>query len=83
MRLIDADGFKKQIVAMAIANGYPPKKANAMCEIIDHQPTAYDIDVIVERLEKCFRRYYGSARWEEAYLTKKVLEIAKGGRIDE
>lgn len=50
-RLIDADEFKKQIAGMAIANNYPPDKANKMCELIDRQPTAYDVDKVVERLE--------------------------------
>ncbi len=52
MRLIDAEEFKKQIAGMAIANNYPADKANKMCELIDCQPTAYDVDKVVERLEK-------------------------------
>ncbi len=51
MRLIDAEEFKKQIAGMAIANNYPADKANKMCELIDCQPTAYDVDKVVERLE--------------------------------
>lgn len=51
MRLIDADEFKKQIVAMAILNNYPPSKANALCELIDRQPTAYDLDKVIEKLQ--------------------------------
>lgn len=51
MRLIDADEFKKQIVGMAIAKNYPAEKANALCEIIDLQPTAYDVDKVVEKVE--------------------------------
>lgn len=38
-RLIDADKFKQEISAMAIKNNYPVRKANALCEIIDRQPT--------------------------------------------
>ncbi len=52
MRLIDAEEFKKQIAGMAIANNYPADKANKMCELIDCQPTAYDVDKVVEQLEK-------------------------------
>lgn len=51
MRLINADEFKKQIAGMAIVNNYPADKANKMCELIDCQPTAYDVDKVVERLE--------------------------------
>ena len=44
MRLIDADTFKKQIAGMTIANNYPVNKASALCDLIDAQPTAYDLD---------------------------------------
>lgn len=52
MRLIDADAFKSQIAGMAISNNYPANKANAWCELIDAQPTAYDLDKVVEQLEE-------------------------------
>lgn len=52
MRLIDADEFKKQIAGMAIANNYPADRANKMCELIDCQPIAYDVDKVVESLEE-------------------------------
>lgn len=52
MRLIDADTFKKQIAGMTIANNYPVKKASALCDLIDAQPTAYDLDKVVEQIEK-------------------------------
>lgn len=50
MRLIDADKIKSQIAAMAIANAYPTNKANALCELIDAQPTSYDVDKVVEQI---------------------------------
>lgn len=54
MRLIDADEFKKQIAGMTILNGYPPEKANVLCEIIDAQPTAYDLDDVITQLSRCY-----------------------------
>lgn len=48
MRLIDADELKNQIVEMAIANHYSADKANKMCELIDSQKTAYDVDTVVK-----------------------------------
>ena len=51
-RLIDADAFKRQVAGMAISNNYPANKANALCELIDAQPTAYDSDKVVAQLEK-------------------------------
>lgn len=50
MRLIDADEFKKQIAAIAIKNNYPEEKANAMCELVDAQPTAYDVEAVCRKL---------------------------------
>lgn len=52
MRLIDADKFKKQIAGMAIVNGYSAQKVNKMCELIDEQPTAYDVDKVIKQLEE-------------------------------
>lgn len=51
-RLIDADEFQKQIVGMAILNNYPPDKANALCKLVDSQPTAFDVDSVVNELKR-------------------------------
>ena len=50
-KLIDADEFKKQIVAMTILNNYPPSKANALGGLIDRQTIAYDPDKVIEKLQ--------------------------------
>ena len=47
MRLIDADEFQKQIVGMTILNNYPLNKSNALCELVDNQPTAFDVNNVV------------------------------------
>ena len=52
MRLIDADKFKQKIAATTIKNNLVVSKCNAVCDLIDSQPTAYDVDKVVERLEK-------------------------------
>ena len=51
MRLIDADTFKKQIAGMTIANNYPVNKASALCDLIDAQPTAYNLDNVIAQLK--------------------------------
>lgn len=51
MRLIDADEFQKQIVGMTILNNYPLNKSNALCELVDNQPTAFDVNNVVSNLE--------------------------------
>lgn len=52
MRLIDADALIKQIAGMTIVNNHPPQKANALCKLIQDQPTAYDVDGVVKELEE-------------------------------
>ena len=81
MRLIDADAFKSQIAGMVISNNYPANKANAWCELIDAQATAYDPDKVVDQLEKEFKRYYGE-NWNKAPYLVKAIEIVKGGGVD-
>lgn len=95
MRLIDADEFKKQIAGMAIVNNYPADKANKMCELIDCQPTAYDVDKVIERLEHdteiALKRYMTCnadtlpvtyTRYSTQYKERrKCLEIFKSGGI--
>ncbi len=52
MRLIDANKFKQQIAAITIRDNLVPEKSNAICELIDKQPTAYDLDKVIEQLEE-------------------------------
>lgn len=92
MRLIDADEFQKQIAGMAILNNYPPNKANALCELIDSQPTAFDVEKVVRELRDLKLSYYitiantGDADKDYAYLNiANAIDIAieiikRGGR---
>uniref|UniRef100_UPI003FF10D8A hypothetical protein n=1 Tax=Roseburia sp. TaxID=2049040 RepID=UPI003FF10D8A len=83
MRLIDADAFKSQIAGMAISNNYPANKANALCELIDAQPAAYDLDKVVEQLEKvAFERYGNDGMGGEMVVNMDdAIEIVKGGGV--
>ena len=97
MRLIDADKFKQQIAGMTIVNNYPAEKANAWCELIDVQPTAYDMDKVVEQLEEekeiahaDFDEYVNEvcpsldADYDDLYHMglERGIEIVKGGGVD-
>ena len=93
MRLIDADEFEKQIAGMTIANNYPVKKASALCDLIDAQPTAYDLDKVVEQLEdlkslvpvnRLLDNIVNEKPKELGMLIayRKAIEIVKGGGID-
>lgn len=86
MRTIDADKFKKQIAGMAIVNGYSAQKVNKMCELIDEQPTAYDVDAVVEQLKTDSSvRLYGSGNSNNYLIPlEKAIKIVKaGGNINE
>lgn len=78
--LIDADAFKRQVAGMAISNNYPANKANALCKLIDAQPTAYDSDKVVEQLEDNFNATEDKGV-RLAY--HHAIEIVKGGGVDE
>lgn len=85
MRLIDADKLTKQIAGMAFANNYPSNKALALCKLIDSQPTAYDVDKVVEQLEnerKFWENAYDSNLGKEkARSYEHAIEIVKAGGI--
>ena len=94
MRLIDADEFQKQIVGMAILNNYQPNKANALCELIDSQPTAFDVEKVIEQIEEesCqsytdFKKYAeehnmdgGFNDWHYKGLNRAIEIVKRGGR---
>ena len=98
MRLIDADEFQKQIAGMAILNNYPPNKANALCELVDNQPTAFDVENVVSNLEQlkldgacnnedCVYCKYLNECWDgdmsEEHAIDMAIEIVKRGGLDE
>ena len=78
-RLIDADAFKRQIAGMTIANSYSVNKANALCELIDAKPTAYDPDKVVEQLDEYITKIVG----RKSALYQTVMQIVKGGGVDD
>ena len=51
-RLIDADYFKEQIVAVTLKNNLDTDKAMPLLELIATQPTAFDIEKVVAELEE-------------------------------
>ena len=89
-RLIDADKFKKQVAGMAIINNFPADKANALCNLIDKQPTAYDVDKVVEKLEEVKNKdteiALDEAQKERCFWyaqgMNRAIEIVKGGGVN-
>lgn len=49
MRLIDADVFEE-----FIRKNCTDSLVDLWCELVRRQPTAYDIDGVVEQLERCY-----------------------------
>lgn len=78
-RLIDADALKSLIAGMAISNNYPANKANALCELIDTQPTAYDVDKVVAQLEE-YREEM--ERFKCGGMLSDMIEVVKAGGVE-
>ena len=90
MRLIDADALIKAINPMYIS------KVNIVADtfaegcmqfekLIKEQPTAYDIDKVIEQLEEksaTYCREYGYAEDENILYLPDVIEIVEKGGIE-
>lgn len=72
MRLIDADKLRKELLMMECMED--------VVEIIDNEPTAYDVDKVVEELETYKAKHKGSDG-HYISITNKAIEIVKGGGV--
>lgn len=76
MRLIDADAINPMRC---------PRSISEMRKWIDEQPTAYDIDKVVEQLEECKTKKYVSGITNTPYefgachAMDDAIKIVKGG----
>lgn len=100
MRLIDADEFKKELyqqwfIDILLTQRNSEDMFYALAQKIDEQPTAYDVDKVVEQLEelgqkmsesKSIQKYGESSpanhRYYKAVSVKRAIEIVKGGGVD-
>ena len=57
MRLIDADYFKEQIAAATVKENIEPKKGIALMGVVDSQPTAYDLDKVIYKINNIFKHH--------------------------
>lgn len=80
MGLIDADALKKDLKSVTLSNG-TLVNTNAVLLLLDKYPTAYDVDKVVERLEKEKNPNYredGSLMGERAAIEiDKAIDIVK------
>ena len=72
MRLIEIDELKKNIDEKI--GDFPHRKM--LFNVIDNQPTAYDIDKVVEQLEENYSCDVGNLKMISL---DKAIEIVRGG----
>ena len=80
MRLIDADKIDFNEVFVG-ASEFAQDTRNAAQMLIDNQPTAFDLDKVMEQLENrsALARPVGQSKAYEIIMLKDVIEIVKGG----
>lgn len=85
MRLINADKLKEAIEEEKDDNDYMCRLClESIKEIIDEQPTAFDVDKVVEQLENrsALARPVGWSKAYEIIMLKDAIEIVKGGGVE-
>ena len=81
MRLIDADAFKKQVAAMCIKNNGSTDTATALIDWIDLQPTAYDVDKVVEQINET-REIFENRHIVPCINMDKATKIVRKGGVE-
>ena len=95
MRLIDADKLIEELTIKAVSkDAHIISIANAVVNLVNNQPTAYDIDKVVEELEEVKMRYFltiantGDEKSDFAYenvgnALDEAIEIVKQGGVSD
>lgn len=89
MGLIDADALKEYCMRASKSDDEFRRVSLAtLASVIDAQPTAYDVDKVVEQLEDYGNEemcYYKNTPYEKCIeeCINKAIEIVKGGGVDE
>ena len=77
MRLIDADALIEVIRKQKVDNdAYCKMCIETMAEIVDEQPTAYDVEKVVEEVKKLSFEWLGDIR------TCDVIKIVRKGGVE-
>lgn len=77
MRLIDADNLNFE------GQKYNKSQMKSILDFIDAQPTAYDVDKVVEQLEELRKECEDPLQdYDPNYFIDKAIEITKGGGVD-
>lgn len=89
MGLIDADTLKEYCMCASKSDDdFRRVSLATLVSVIDAQPTAYDVDKVVEQLEDYGNEemcYYKNTPYEKCIeeCINKAIEIVKGGGVDE
>lgn len=80
MKLIDADKLRR----IFEDSEYPCKLQETLLGIVDEQPTAYDVDEVVEQLEMLIEDKVSESGddWYTAECLDEAVGIVKGGGIE-
>ena len=92
MRLIDADKLIEELTIKAVSkDAHIISIANAVVNLVNNQPTAYDIDKVIEELEKqrniIFQdtdseiKIVRANAWDKIDVLNKAIEIVKQGGV--
>ena len=83
MRLIDADALKKDLKSVTLSNG-TLVNTNAVLYLLEEYPTAFDVDKVVEQLEKKIQTHECCIEYEkkngtitEEFQQRKAVEVLK------
>ena len=77
MRLIDADKLEEAINS-SLNTGRETFSPEIIREAIDEQPTAFDVDKVVEQLDTYITKLVG----RNSALYQTVMQIVKGGGVE-
>ena len=75
MRLIDANSIMRKMTSMLNESGNP-KLAEKAIALIDHEPTAFDVDLAIEDIEDCIAMAEGYGDAIAAY--RCAIDQVKG-----
>jgi len=87
MRLIDADELKEELsqqwfIDILLTKTNSNDMYSALAEKIDSQPTAYDVDKVIEYLEQ-LRDRFNEKDFAIRGIIEKAIEIVKAGGKNE
>lgn len=82
MRLIDADALLQEFETENVAHNSDMWHITGIKAFIENQPTAFNLDAVVEKLEQCIQSYVDKVQYEVSQraideLLERVQEVEK------